>query len=120
MELYKSTPYHLRAVSMLQAEIKTITVAVIDLAERLTCVVEQLAEQVKILQLEALRMRRLLADISGDCQGRDGESGQTIERQKPRQQATRPRVVDGECWRCHQHGHIACCCTQSHRSQQGN
>lgn len=116
MESYASSPYRAGAVSTLQPESEPATVAAINPVERLTRIVERLAEQVETLRLEASRTRHPLADASHERRPR----GEERESQRPKQQLTKPRAFDGECWRCHQRGHVARNCTQSLRSQQGN
>ena len=110
MESYTESPTNRTgAVSILQPENETATVAAIGPVEKLTLMVERLSEQVETLQLEASRTRRQPADGGRDRRPKDRESRQEPECRKPRQQ---PRAFDGECWRCHRRGHIARNCTR--------
>ena len=118
MESYTESPTNRTgAVSILQPENETATVAAIGPVEKLTRMVERLSEQVETLQLEASRTRRQPADGGRDRRPKDRESRQEPESRRPRQQ---PRAFDGECWRCHRRGHIARNCTQSRQSLQEN
>ena len=105
MESYVSSPNCTGVISTLQPKSEPASVAVIGPVEKLTRMVERLTERVKILQLEASRASRQPTDTNS---------------QRPKQQPGRPRMFDGECWRCHQCGHIACNCTQSRSSPQEN
>ena len=105
MESYVSSPNCTGVVSTLQPESEPASVAAIGPVEKLTRMVERLTERVEILQLEASRASRQPTDTNS---------------QRPKQQPGRPRIFDGECWRCHQRGHIARNCTQSRPSPQEN
>ena len=118
MESYaESSSNRTGAVSILQPENETATVAAIGPVEKLTRMVERLSEQVETLQLEASRTRCQPADGGRDRRPTDLESRQEPENRRPRQ---RPMAFDGECWRCNQRGHIARNCTRSRSSPQEN
>ena len=118
MESYaESSSNRTGAVSILQPENETVTVAAIGPVEKLTRMVERLSEQVETLQLEASRTRHQPADGGRDRRPTDLESRQEPENRRPRQ---RPRAFNGECWRCNQRGHIARNCTRSRSSLQEN
>ena len=118
MESYaESSSNRTGAVSILQPENETVTVAAIGPVEKLTRMVERLSEQVEMLQLEVSRTRRQPADGGRDRRPTDLESRQAPENRRPRQ---RPRAFDGECWRCNQRGHIARNCSRSRSSPQEN
>lgn len=83
-------------------EVAVCPVADVNKVNKLTRVVERLAEQVERLQQETHSRRRELVP-------------------------TPLRPFNGECWRCHQRGHMARNCSQSrahqhrdHPPQQGN
>ena len=78
--------------------------------------VERLTEQVETLQEEASRARRQLADEGRYRRPRYREGRQEPGNRRPKQQS---RTFDGECWRCHERGHIARNYTQSRASQTG-
>lgn len=92
-------------VNALQSSEEPATVAAVDQTAKLTTIVERLAEQVEALQRETKASNR-----------RDRRPRRE-ERQEPsrgprQQRTTQQRLFDGECWRCHQHGHISRNCTQ--------
>ena len=118
MESYaESSSNRTGAVSILQPENETVTVAAIGPVEKLTRMVERLSEQVETLQLEASRTRCQPADGGRDRRPTDLESRQEPENRRPRQ---RSRAFNGECLRCNQRGHIARNCTRSRSSPQEN
>ena len=118
MESYVESPHnHAGTVSTLQSETETATVAIIGPVEKLTRMVERLTEQVEALQEEASRARRQPADEGRDYRPRYREGRQEPGNRRPKQQS---RTFDGECWRCHERGHIARNCTQSRATQQEN
>ena len=118
MESYMESP-HNRAgtVSTLQSETETATVAIIGPVEKLTRMVKRLTEQVEALQEEASRARRQPANEDRDYRPRYREGRQEPGNRRPKQQS---RTFDGECWRCHERGHIARNCTKSRAMQQEN
>ena len=74
MESYTESPTNRTgAVSILQPENETATVAAIGPVEKLTRMVERLSEQVEMLQLQASRMRRQPADGGCDRRPKDRE-----------------------------------------------
>ena len=118
MESYtESSSNRTGAVSILQPENETATVATIGPVEKLIRMVERLSEQVETQQLEASQTKYQLPDGGRDRRPRDRESRQELESRRPKQQ---PRAFVGKCWRCHQRGHIVRNCTQSRPPQQEN
>ena len=118
MESYVESPHNRAgAVSTLQPETEAATVAVIRPVEKLTRMVERLTEQVETLQEEASRVRRQPADEGRDRRRRYRDGRQEPGNRRLKQQS---RTFDGECWRCHERGHIARNCTQSRAPQQEN
>ena len=85
MESYVSSPNCTGVVSTLQPESEPASIAAIGPVEKLTRMVERLTERVEILQLEASRASRHPTDTNS---------------QRPKEQPGRPRMFDGECWRC--------------------
>ena len=80
METYtESSSNRTGAVSILQPENGTATIATIGPVEELTRMVERLSEQVETLQLEASRTRRQLPDGGRDRRPKDRESRQELE-----------------------------------------
>ena len=121
LEMESYTPLAARAgVNSLQPGEEPVTIAAVDPTAKLTAIVERLVEQVETLQKEK-ETRRPPANDRRDRRPRREQEGQERGR-GPRQLRTTPqRPFDGECWRCHQRGHIARNCTQPRPSQpQGN
>ena len=84
MESYtESSINRTEAVSILQPENETATIAAIGPVEKLTRMVERLSEQVETLQLEASGMRRQLPNGGCDRHPRDLENRQELESRRP-------------------------------------